>query len=57
MLAVAAVLAAVAAAALGFPPVLAQEEGAVSGLTLTSDTPGTLAMSWDVPDQTPTTIG
>ena len=27
---------------------------AVSGLTLTSDSPGTLAMSWDIPDQTPT---
>ena len=54
MLAVAAVLASFAAAALGFPPVFAQEEGAVSGLTLTSDAPGTLAMSWDVPDQTPT---
>ena len=54
MLAVAAVLASFAAAALGFMPVFAQEEGAVSGLTLTSDSPGTLAMSWDVPDQTPT---
>ena len=54
MLAVAAVLASVAAAALGFLPVFAQEEGAVSGLTLTSNTPGTLAMSWDIPDQTPT---
>ena len=54
MLAVAAVLASFAAAALGFLPVFAQEEGAVSGLTLTSDSPGTLAMSWDVPDQTPT---
>ena len=49
-----AVLASFAAAALGFLPVFAQEEGAVSGLTLTSDSPGTLAMSWDVPDQTPT---
>ena len=37
MLAVAAVLASFAAAALGFLPVFAQEEGAVSGLTLTSD--------------------
>ena len=54
MLAVAAVLASFAAAALGFLPVFAQEEGAVSGLTLTSDSPGTLAMSWDVLDQTPT---
>ena len=35
-------------------PVFAQEEGAVGGLTLTSDSPGTLAMSWDIPDQTPT---
>ena len=54
MLAVAAVLASFAAAALGLLPVFAQEEGVVSGLTLTSDSPGTLAMSWDVPDQTPT---
>ena len=35
-------------------PVFAQEEGAVGGLTLTSDSPGTLAMSWDTPGQTPT---
>ena len=35
-------------------PVFAQEEGAIGGLTLTSDAPGTLAVSWDVLDQTPT---
>ena len=54
MLAVAAVLASFVAAALGFLPVFAQDEEAVGGLTLTSDTPGALAVSWDVPDQAPT---
>ncbi len=28
-------------------------EGAISGLTLTSDSPGTLAVSWDAPDTSP----
>ena len=32
----------------------AQEaDGAISGLTLTSDSPGTLAVSWDAPDTSP----
>ena len=29
-------------------------DGAISGLTLTSDSPGTLDVSWDAPNQTPT---
>ncbi len=31
-----------------------QSDGALSGLTLTSDSPGTLSVSWDAPDPAPT---
>ncbi len=31
-----------------------QSDGAISGLTLTSDSPGTLSVTWDAPDPAPT---
>ena len=37
-----------------FATVQAESHGAITGLTLTSDTPGTLTMSWDAASPTPT---
>ena len=48
-------LAAVTVGTFYFSGVQAQEaDGAITGLTLTSDTPGTLTVSWDAPSPAPT---
>ena len=37
-----------------FSSVQAESHGAITGLTLTSDTPGTLTVSWEATSPTPT---
>ena len=47
-------LAAVAISTFYFATVQAESHGAITGLALTSDAPGTLTVSWDAASPTPT---